>query len=474
MTSILDHSRYLSPFSHRYGSHEMRAVWSEEHKRRLWRRFWAALARAQQSAGLVREDQAADLAAHIDQVDIAASEAVEARIHHDLMAEIEVFASQCAVGGGIIHLGATSADIEDNADVVRMRESFDIILPRLTRLLHLFADQIERFADTLIMAFTHMQPAEPTTLGFRLALYTQDLLDDWQTLQRLRAGLKAKGFRGAVGTSASYAELLSGTSMDADEMERLILAQFDLTAYPVTSQTYPRRQDWQVMCGLAGLAGSLYKFAFDLRLLQSPAVGEWSEPFAKSQVGSSAMPFKRNPINAEKLNSLGRLVASMTRIAWDNAAHALLERTLDDSANRREMLPTAFLAVDEMLLVAERLVEGLQVDEAAARRNLERFGVFAAVERLLIASVKAGADRQRMHEHLREQSLAAWAAATEGRANPLVENLSSSSFLRQYLTPERIRALLDASGYVGTAPKRARAFAGFIRDTLSQSAAEDE
>jgi adenylosuccinate lyase len=468
MSSTFDHSQYLSPFSYRYGSHEMRAVWSELHKRRLWRQFWVALARAQQTAGLVNADQVADLAANVENVDVAASEAVEARIHHDLMAEVEVFASQCAIGGGIIHLGATSADIEDNTDIVRIRESLDIIQTRLTRLLHQFADHIDRYADSVIMAFTHIQPAEPTTLGFRLALYAQDLLNDWKTLYTLRTELKAKGFRGAVGTSASYTELLLETPIDANELERIILSQFNLEAYTVTSQTYPRKQDWQVMSGLAGLAGSLYKFAFDLRLLQSPAFGEWGEPFAKSQVGSSAMPFKRNPINAEKLNSLGRLVASMTRIAWDNAAHSLLERTLDDSANRREMLPTAFLAVDEMLIVAERVVKGLRVDESAARRNLDRFGTFAAVERLLMAAAKAGADRQRMHEHLREHSLAAWAAIEGGNPNPLVENLANSSVLNQYLTPEHIRALLDASGYVGTAPKRASECASLIRDTLNQ------
>jgi adenylosuccinate lyase len=472
MSSTLDHSQYLSPFSYRYGSQEMRAIWSEAHKRRLWRQFWVALARAQQTAGLVLEQQVSDLAANIDNVDVAAAEAVEARIHHDLMAEIEVFASQCPVGGGIIHLGATSADIEDNTDVVRIRESLNIILPRLEQLLSLFADLIDRYADTAIMAFTHIQPAEPTTLGFRLALYAQDLLDDWRTLQTLRTNLRAKGIRGAVGTSASYAELLSETAIDADELERIVLAQFDLKAFPVTSQTYPRKQDWQVMSGLAGLAGSLYKFAFDLRLLQSPAIGELGEPFAKSQVGSSAMPFKRNPINAEKLNSLGRLVAAMTRTAWDNAAHSLLERTLDDSANRREMLPTAFLAVDEMLIVAERILKGLRIDEAAIQRNLERFGAFAAVERLLMAAAKAGADRQRMHEHLREHSLAAWAAIAEGKTNPLVENLCDSSLLSQYLSPERIRSLLDASGYVGSAPKRASEFAILIRNTLNQSKLE--
>jgi adenylosuccinate lyase len=468
MSSNLDHSRYLSPFSYRYGSQEMRAVWSELHKRRLWRQFWVALARAQHAAGLVQEDQVADLAANVDNIDVTAAEAVEARIHHDLMAEVAVFASQCAVGGGIIHLGATSADIEDNTDVVRIRESLDFILPRLERLLHLFADHIDRYADTVIMAFTHIQPAEPTTLGFRLALYAQDLLDDWRTLQTLRASLRAKGFRGAVGSAASYAALLSETAIDADELERIVLAQFDLEAYPVTSQTYPRRQDWLVMSGLAGLAGSLYKFGFDLRLLQSPAIGELGEPFAKSQVGSSAMPFKRNPINAEKLNSLGRLVAGMTRTAWDNAAHSLLERTLDDSANRREMLPTTFLAVEEMLIVAERMVKGLRIDEVAIRRNLERFGTFAAVERLLMAAAKAGADRQHMHEHLREHSLAAWAAIAEGKPNPLVESLSNSSLLNQFLSPERIRDLLDASGYVGTAPKRAVECASLIRDTLNQ------
>ncbi len=472
MTSILDHSRYLSPFSYRYGSQEMRAIWSEVYKRRLWRQFWVAMAQAQHEAGLVHADQVADLIANMDNIDVEAAEAAEARIHHDLMAEIEVFASQCSVGGGIIHLGATSADIEDNAEIVRIRESLDIILARLERLLSLFADRIDRYANTVIMAFTHIQPAEPTTLGFRLALYAQDLLDDWRTLQSLRIGLRAKGLRGAVGSAASYTELLLGTAIDADKLEQHVLSQFNLGAFPISSQTYPRKQDWQLASGLAGLAASLYKFAFDLRLLQSPAIGELGEPFATSQVGSSAMPFKRNPINAEKLNSLGRLVAAMTRTAWDNAAHSLLERTLDDSANRREMLPTTFLAVEEMLIVAERVVKGLRIDESAIRRNLERFGTFAAVERLLIAAVKAGADRRHMHEHLREHSLAAWGAIAEGKPNPLIENLSNSSLLNQYLAPERIRALLDVSGYVGSAPRRASEFAILIRDTLNQSKPE--
>jgi adenylosuccinate lyase len=220
---------------------------------------------------------------------------------------------------------------------------------------------------------------------------------------------------------------------------------------------------------LAGLAGSLYKFAFDLRLLQSPVIGEWGEPFGSHQVGSSAMPFKRNPINAEKLDSLGRLIASLVEVAWNNHAHSLLERTLDDSANRREILPIAFLAADEMLKVAQRILANLRIDDEAASRNFERYGVFAAIERILMQAAKEGADRQQLHEHLREQSMAAWQAISQGKANPLADLLTNSEILTAYLAPEKIRALLDASTYVGDAPERARQFAQLILDHLKEN-----
>jgi adenylosuccinate lyase len=236
----------------------------------------------------------------------------------------------------------------------------------------------------------------------------------------------------------------------------------DLPAYPIATQTYPRKQDWQVLAALSGLAGSLYKFAFDLRLLQSPVIGEWGEPFGAHQVGSSAMPFKRNPINAEKIDSLSRLLASLVEVAWNNHAHSLLERTLDDSANRREILPVAFLAADEILAVAKRIIADLRVDEQAAARNLERYGVFAAIERLLMSAARKGADRQQLHEHLREQSMTAWAAIAEGKPNPLIDLLTQSSLLQSYLSPETIRELLDASAYVGDAPQRARQFAATL------------
>ncbi len=461
------HEQYLSPFTWRYGSQAMRVIWSEVNKRRVWRRIWVELARAQQAAGLVTPEQVADLEAHVEQVDIARAEAIEAQIQHDLMAEVRTYAEQCPVGGGIIHLGATSADVEDNADVLRIRDSLDLTLESLRDLLCRFARLIEQVADQPIMAFTHIQPAEPTTMGYRLALYAQDLLDDYDALETVRLNLRGKGFKGAVGTRASYGELLDGTGVTPADMEAQIMAALDLLAYPIAGQTYPRKQDWQVLSALSGIAGSLYKFAFDLRLLQSPVIDEWHEPFGKHQVGSSAMPFKRNPINAEKIDSLGRLVVAMERVAWDNASHSLLERTLDDSANRRETLPVGFLAVDEMIRVSARIVGDLRIDEQAAARNFARFGVFSAVERVLMAAVKAGADRQAMHELLRNHSLSAWSALASNQPNPLVESLATSPELAVYLAPEQIRALLDASAYVGDAPQRARQFAARILETLS-------
>lgn len=447
----------------------MRALWSETHKRRLWRRLWVELARAEHSAGLVTPEQVADLEAHAEQIDVERAEQIEANIHHDLMAEVQAFAEQCPVGGGIIHLGATSADIEDNVDALRIREGLALIEQQTRDLLRAFRDKIAALADHPIMAYTHIQPAEPTTMGYRLALYAQDLHEDHKALAQLRQAIRGKGFKGAVGTRASYAELLKVTSMTPADLEARIMAAIDLPAFPIAGQTYPRKQDWQVVSALAGLAATLYKFAFDLRLLQSPVIDEWHEPFGRQQVGSSAMPFKRNPINAEKMNSLGRLVASLVSVAWENAGHSLLERTLDDSANRREMLPIAFLAADEMLRVALRLVGGLVIDERAAARNLARFGTFAAVERVLMAAVKAGADRQQMHEHLRERSLAAWRAMSEDEPNPLLESLATSPALLSYLPADEIRALLDASDYVGDAPERARRFAEFIDDYLAQT-----
>jgi adenylosuccinate lyase len=468
MTEKINHQTFQSPFSWRYGSPEMRRLWSEANKRKLWRQLWLALAEAQQQAGLVNQTQVDDLRTHVDAVDVDRALEIEAEIHHDLMAEIMAFAEQCPIGGGIIHLGATSMDIEDNADALRLRYSLDVILTRLTTLLTDLVDQIERWAKTPVIGFTHLQPAEPTTLGYRLAQYGFDLLTDLAEIRRVRDNIRGKGFKGAVGTSASYQELLTGAAngWNAPRLEAHIMAAVGLESFPVATQTYPRKQDWLVLNSLSGIAGSLYKFAFDLRLLQAPSLGEWAEPFGRKQVGSSAMPFKRNPINAENIDSLARFVASLPRVAWDNAAHSLLERTLDDSANRREMFPAAFLAVDEILRRAIRLIRNLQVDEAAQARNLEKYGTFAATERVLMAAVKAGANRQEMHEIIRQHSLAAWAQIAAGQPNPLPQLLTTEPRITAHLDPAEVQNLLDAGQYVGDAPQRALNLANQIREII--------
>lgn len=446
----------------------MRAIWSEISKRRTWRRVWVALAEAQATIGLIKPEQAADLRAHLDEIDIEAAHAAERTLRHDLMAEVHVFAAQCAIGGGIIHLGATSMDIEDNADALRLRDSLDLLIASLHELLDCLAKQIDTWAATPTMAFTHLQPAEPTTVGYRLAQYGQDLLIDLEELARVRQSLRGKGIKGAVGTSASYQQLLAGTSAAPAELEAMVMQKLALTPFTVTGQTYPRKQDWLIGSALASLASSLYKFAFDLRLLQSPPLGEWSEGFAAGQVGSSAMPFKRNPINAEKVDSLGRLVGRLVGVLWDNASHSLLERTLDDSANRREVFPVLFLALDEMLSVMTKLVSGLVIDQAAIQRTLNRYGTFAATERLLMELAKAGADRQKMHSVLRDHSMQAWQAVAVDEPNPLIESLSADPAITAYLPAAQVRQLLDAADYIGDAPERARRLAADIHLALSK------
>jgi adenylosuccinate lyase len=430
----------------------------------MWREMWVRLAEVQASYGLIPPEQLDDLQAHHQQVDVGRALQIEAEIQHDLMAELKAYAEQCELGGGALHLGATSTDIEDNAEALRIRQSLDILLGKLSALLSRFADQIERWADLPVMGFTHLQPAEPTTLGYRLAQYAQDLLMDWEDIRRARRNLRSKGFKGAVGTGASYAELIGAEHLA--EFETRLSTQLGLAFFPVTTQTSPRKQDFRVITTLAGLGSSLYKFAFDIRLLQSPGIGELAEPFGVRQVGSSAMPFKRNPINAEKIDSLGRALAQLPRLAWDNAAHSLLERTLDDSANRRTLLPEAFLMADELIQTSTKILEGLQVNQTAIERNLRIYGPFAATERILMALGKAGADRQAMHERLRHHALAAWERLQAGEPNPLVELFCQDSVFLSYLGDAELRSLMDASHHLGDAPQRAYELANTIRQSV--------
>ena len=442
---------FISPLTWRYGSSEMKEIWSERNKRLILRRVWVALAKVQNKAGLVSDAQLADLQAHSEDVDIERALEIEATIHHDLMAEIKTYAEQCKVGGGIIHLGATSMDVLDNADAIRLKEAIRLILARTKELRNTFASQAMRYKNLPCMAFTHIQSAEVTTVGYRLALVVQDLDECIRELEGL--DIRGKGMKGAVGTRASYKCLLDGTGLSSEEMDKAVMDELGLTAYEGATQVYPRMQDLRVMHVLDSLSCALAKFALDFRMLQSTAIGEWSEPFGKSQVGSSAMPFKRNPINCEKIDSLCRYVHSLVPGSWDNASLSILERTLDDSANRRLFLPQAFLALDEVLSTAQKVVSGMNVHEAAIRRNLESYGVFAATERLLMELGRRGADRQAMHEVIRNQSLKAWADVQEGKANPLKNLLSADPEILRYMNADEILRCLDASDYYGDAPE---------------------
>ncbi len=451
----------------------MRILWSETAKRRVWRQVWLTVAEAQSSAGLVTPEQVENIRANVENVDLVRAGEIEEEIGHDLMAELKVFTEQCAVGGSILHWGLTSADVQDNGDILRQRTSITMLAVRLRELLEIFAMTIEKTSDNVIMGYTHLQPAEPTTLGFRLSMYAGDLLDRYDALIRLRHNLRAKGVRGPVGTSAALIEMLEDSEFTVEELENQIMESLGLSAHPVSGQIYPRIQDFTLIAELAALAGSLYKFGIDLRIMQSPGLGDLAEPFNASQVGSSAMPFKKNPVNAEKICSLARLVAAGLPVAWENAANNLLERTLDDSANRRRLIPESFLACDEMLLTAVKIMSGLEIDENASHKQLEKYGTFASVERVLTALVKAGAERQVMHEHLRQQSMRAWDSVKSGNANPLVETLASDTTILKYLQPAAVRGLLDTSTYVGLAPERARNTAARIRARFESTPSDE-
>jgi adenylosuccinate lyase len=462
---VNDHENFQSPLSWRYASQEMREIWSEIHKRKVWRRVWVALAQAQSKFGLVSTVQVDELCAHQDDIDMTTALQLEAKIHHDLMAELKTFAGQCPNAGGIIHLGATSMDIEDNAEVLRIRESLNLVIASLGKVLLGLADRLDETAGLPVMAFTHLQPAEPSTLGYRLSMYAQDLLADWKVLQQVKVGLQGKGFKGAVGTAAAYADLMGLENYH--KFEAMLSAELDLPFFPVTTQTYPRKQDFTMLSALAGMGASLHKMAFDLRLLQSPTIGEISEPFGKKQVGSSAMPFKRNPINAEKIDSLARMLAVYPQVAWQNAANSLLERTLDDSANRRMILPDAFLICDELLSVMLKLVTNLVIHRASIQRNLDMYAPFACTERVMIAAVKKGADRQVMHECLREHALAAWQAVQSGQGNPLLKRLQSDDEITRWISAADIGDLADVSTYTGIAEEASCAMAAKIRQAVA-------
>ncbi len=458
-----DHSQYISPFTWRYGSEEMKRIFSEEHKRKLLRKVWVALARSEMKYGLVTEEQLEVLERFKDDVDIDRASEIENVIHHDLMAEIKTYAEQCGDAGGVIHLGATSMDALDNADIIRYKEALILIRERLDDLIRAFMKRIEEEKETVTMAFTHIQPAEITTVGYRLSQTLQDLLDDREDLTGMISSIRGKGMKGAVGTGASYYTLTNGESM---ELEKSVMDELGLRSFDAATQIYSRKQDLRMVEILSNTACTLSKFSLDFRLLQSPPVGEFSEPFSKMQVGSSAMPFKRNPIMSEKICSLSRIVQEGVSTAWINASSTLLERTLDDSASRRIFIPESFLALDEMLITEKKIVEGMNIHSSATKRLIENYSVFASTERLLMELGKRGGDRQLFHEEIRKESLKAWEIVQEGGKNPLKEELCSNEKILEYLSRDEIEEYLDASNYIGDAVERTELVLKRAKDLL--------
>ena len=462
------HDTFISPFTWRYGSKEMREIFSERHKRILMRTVWIALAKAEAGCGLVTPEQIAELEAHKYDIDIERAGEIEAEIKHDVMAEIRTYAEQCPKAGAIIHLGATSMDVLDNMDAMRLKEALDIIISRSRDLLSAFTEKAEEYKGLACMAFTHLQPAEITTAGYRISQSVQDLCDDITRLEEVYSSIRGKGMKGAVGTGASYKELVQGRGMTSIELEEKVMKELGLKAFDAATQIYTRKQDLKVVEALSSLCATMYKFAADFRIMQSPPIGEWSEPFGKKQVGSSAMPFKRNPINCEKIDSLARFVSSFYMTAWQNSVTTFLERTLDDSANRRIMLPEVFLATEECIITLRRVVSGMNIHESAVKKLMDSYGVFSATERLLMELGKRGADRQEMHEVIREESLRAWAEVQEGRENNLRENLENDERILAFLSKDEIDSLFDADAYTGDAVQRTDMVLAKARRILSR------
>ena len=461
---MIDFSTYVSPFTWRYGSTKMRRLWSEEYKRLLFRRVWIALAQAEAEYGLVSKEELLDIKKHKDDIDIEKSLEEEKRIHHDLMAEVKVFSSQCRVGGGKIHLGATSADIIDNADAIRIKESLSLTAEKLKKVLLSLCEKIDKYSELPQMAWTHIQSAEVTTFGYRFSFYADDFFRAYKDLTSFE--FLAKGFKGAVGNASSFETLITDK---AESIEDKAMSLLELKAFDVTTQVYPRSQDYQLMTILSRIALSCAKVAMDFRILQSSPFSEISESFSKNQVGSSAMPFKRNPINLEKINSLSRFISSLVSVAWENAANSILERTLDDSANRRLIIPEAFLSLDEILECLSKIIDNLNINFECIEKNLKKFGVFSATEVLLMRLVKKGADRQEMHEVIRDNSLKAYDNLKKCDENNLVELLSSDSRILSYLKKDEILESMKNYSSLGFAIRRSQKVSDKIKSYLSSS-----
>jgi adenylosuccinate lyase len=420
------HDVYDNPLITRYASREMAAVWGEQRKFSTWRRLWVALAEAEAELGLpITNEQIAELKAHVDDIDFDAANRYERKLRHDVMAHVHAYGDQCPAARPIIHLGATSCYVTDNTELILMRESLQMVAGRLGAVIGALADFAKQHHDLATLSFTHLQPAQPTTVGRRACLWAYDLSLDLAEVEHRIAALKARSIKGTTGTQASFLELFDGDHAKVRKLEQLVAKKmgFDAT-YAITGQTYSRKIDAQVLDVLAGIAASSHKAASDLRILAHRK--EVEEPFEKDQIGSSAMAYKRNPMRAERICSLARFAMNLAPNAAQTHATQWMERTLDDSANRRLVIPQAFLAIDAILLIYQNVASGLVVYPQVIARNLREELPFMATENILMAAVAAGGDRQDLHERIRQHSQAAAAVVKEqGGDNDLLARLKN-------------------------------------------------
>ncbi|MEE3420983.1 MAG: adenylosuccinate lyase [Lachnospiraceae bacterium] len=447
----MSNDRYVSPLSERYASPEMQEIFSPDRKFRTWRKLWIALAETEKELGLnITDEQIAELKAHADDINYEDAKRREKEVRHDVMSHVYAYGLQCPRAKGIIHLGATSCYVGDNTDIILMRDALDLIRRKLLNCISELARFADANKDLPCLAYTHYQPAQPTTVGKRATLWINEFMIDLQDLDYVRNSLRLLGCKGTTGTQASFLELFNGDQDKCDELDPMIAEKMGFQGcYPVSGQTYSRKIDTRVLNVLAGIAASATKFSNDIRLLQHAK--EIEEPFEKKQIGSSAMAYKRNPMRSERIGSLSRYVLTDAMNPAITSSVQWFERTLDDSANKRLSVPEAFLAADGILDLVANVVDGLVVYPKVIRKHLMAELPFMATENIMMDAVKAGGDRQVLHERIRELSMqAAKVVKEEGGDNPLLELIAADPMFHMNL--EDLEKTMDLAKYVGRAP----------------------
>jgi adenylosuccinate lyase len=445
---------YENPLIARYASSAMSQLWGPQRKFSTWRRLWLALAEAEAELGLpVTQEQIAELSQHLDDIDFDKAAEYEYKLRHDVMAHVHTYGDCCPTARPIIHLGATSCFVTDNADAMLIREALVLVRNRLAAVIDKLGRFSWKYRDLPCLSFTHLQPAQPTTVGRRACLWTYDLILDLQEIEHRINTLKTLGNKGTTGTQASFLELFKGDHDKVRQLELLFCRKIGLEPFAITGQTYPRKLDSQILDVLSGIAQSSHKFATDLRILAHRK--EMEEPFETNQIGSSAMAYKRNPMRSERMCSLSRFVMSLQSSPAMTASVQWFERTLDDSANRRLVLPQAFLSIDAVLILYQNIAEGLVVYPKVIEKNLRAELPFMATENILMAAVERGGDRQDLHERIRQHSLAAASVVkNEGGENDLIERLRKDPAFSQV----DMNVVLEPSLYAGRSPQQVDEF----------------